>query len=1035
MRNISENPWLRSLAVCLLSFSILLITGCNGCRNEKDDDPIAKKKEDEKEKKRKADFETRTPIMLPGIFRKKKKTKEEIEKEKGKLNKLDIAQMFDDPAIRNNRAKLGHWHTVNFQAIANNYNADGQLTAFSIDGMSRPVNIPATDYFVSTTRPVSLPKGEWKNFETTVFVPRREIKTSQVNINYLMQRSTSGLNQIMLPQPTAAMRDFQNHIILMSNRADTYKYLEMTDNIKLRSQTGMGTAVPPFYYVIPTNPQDPLPLPRHALSWTTIAYVIWDDYDPNIISVEHQEALLDWLHFGGQLILSGPDCLDKLQNSFLADYLPAHFDGSRNLSDEDVAELNETWALPSRRGMKEKKLLRISEKVPLLGVTFKPHSDARFVDGTGEIAIERKIGRGRIVATAFSLNAPTVRNWRSIKSFINGALLRKPPRNFGTLNNEDVGFEWIDDGTSCFDPLLNTTLRFISRDLAPNGTNLDGNYILEDDNQNRGMMINNMQVGDSFRLKNRYTKNSGPLNQRALEENSRYYGGFDKTPQSGTCGWNDKSGVAEAARETLKETAGITPPNSGFVLKMLAAYLLVLVPLNWLIFRLMGKVEYAWAAAPLIAIVGAFLVVRMASLDIGFVRSNTQIGILEVHSDYSRGHLTEFSALYTSLSTRYNVELDNVSSQSLPFATTSNVAGFEPRESMSEVKLRRTTDSRLEGFQIQSNSTGLLHSESLLNLGGAFSFSQATEKDAAFVGNASGINLSNAAVLSRKTDGDYQISWIGDLAAGSDTDLIFEDIERKNLGKKWGSIPGFRSTQRASEEIWKKYTDGAKQASLDVLKEIPELKSDWPNYENLFVSLNRDSETPDIVGPGLFYKVYQRINSDSSVGLGRMLDTILNNLTLAKGEYRLVGGTDQRLGGSRFEPASTQTDRQTLVVVHLKHPELPTAKPDYNSFEDFKVLSDLDRERELQEIEQELKEQMEESKLDEESKAKEQPNAKTDQSNEKRKSKALESETKKKSGQESSKESEDDSKYNESKPDSTELDSSATETEDEKDKS
>ena len=34
---------------------------------------------------------------------------------------------------------------------------------------------------------------------------------------------------------------------------------------------------------------------------------------------------------------------------------------------------------------------------------------------------------------------------------------------------------------------------------------------------------------------------------------------------------------------------------------MLAIYLLVLVPLNWLVFWLIGKVEWAWIAAPLIA--------------------------------------------------------------------------------------------------------------------------------------------------------------------------------------------------------------------------------------------------------------------------------------------------------------------------------------------------------------------------------------------------------------------------------------------------
>ena len=103
----------------------------------------------------------------------------------------------------------------------------------------------------------------------------------------------------------------------------------------------------------------------------------------------------------------------------------------------------------------------------------------------------------------------------------------------------------------------------------------------------------------------------------------------------------------------MNTAAGIDPPSPGFVLKLLTVYVLVLVPLNWVLFRLIGKVEWAWIAAPIIAVGGAFAVVKMATLDIGFVRSQTQLALLELHGDYPRGHLTEYSAMYTSLSTRY----------------------------------------------------------------------------------------------------------------------------------------------------------------------------------------------------------------------------------------------------------------------------------------------------------------------------------------------------------------------------------------------
>ena len=58
------------------------------------------------------------------------------------------------------------------------------------------------------------------------------------------------------------------------------------------------------------------------------------------------------------------------------------------------------------------------------------------------------------------------------------------------------------------------------------------------------------------------------------------------------------------------------------MITVLIGYLFVLVPLNWLLFRVLGRVELAWAAAPVIAVVCTGLVVWLAQLDIGFARSD-----------------------------------------------------------------------------------------------------------------------------------------------------------------------------------------------------------------------------------------------------------------------------------------------------------------------------------------------------------------------------------------------------------------------------
>ena len=89
--------------------------------------------------------------------------------------------------------------------------------------------------------------------------------------------------------------------------------------------------------------------------------------NPDQLDAEQQQSLIDWLHFGGQLILSGPDCLDKLQSSFLAEYLPATFKGTRNLTQEDLSELNEHWAVPVKNNPQLKHVLKVDQDSPLIG--------------------------------------------------------------------------------------------------------------------------------------------------------------------------------------------------------------------------------------------------------------------------------------------------------------------------------------------------------------------------------------------------------------------------------------------------------------------------------------------------------------------------------------------------------------------------------------------------------------------------------------------------------------------------------------------
>ncbi len=112
--------------------------------------------------------------------------------------------------------------------------------------------------------------------------------------------------------------------------------------------------------------------------------------------------------------------------------------------------------------------------------------------------------------------------------------------------------------------------------------------------------------------------------------------------------------------------AGIRVPQRSFIIWVVVGYLCVLVPANWIVFRLLGRVEWAWIAAPLIAIGCTVVVIQQAQLNIGFARSRNEIAVIEMQAGYSRVHVARYTVLYTSLATRYEFRLADPGGQILP---------------------------------------------------------------------------------------------------------------------------------------------------------------------------------------------------------------------------------------------------------------------------------------------------------------------------------------------------------------------------------
>lgn len=949
---------LRYVTLLMLTLGIVSMPGCSGCRTDSDErlaDKIKRENERLKEKKPKPNFRSPGTMILPGKYPElERKTGEEIDE----MRPEEKAAYLNNQFTRVNRTKTGHWLETVTPTIANNFNQEGQIRSIPMQG-TFPAVIPGTAYELATARSFSLVKDQWKYLRSTVYVPSLDSALkSSINLSVDFTTDRGGLPFYTVPLTLSqTMAGFQYHMVVLSNRQEQIRYLQFTDSIRIRQPEFSTVDTPPFYYVVTHQPDRPIPLPRNVLNWTTTAYLIWDDIDADQLDSDQQQSLIDWLHFGGQLILSGPDCLGKLESSFLADYLPAQSDGKKPIDAAAVESLNEHWSVPSRINSAQRRSILVTDKNPMVGVEFKPHTDARFIQGTGELTIERSIGRGRVVATAFSLTSPSVKSWGSFPSFFNNALLRKPRRNFRS-DNDTIGFNWIDDATSMFDPLVNSSVRFISRDLADLGTPENPEPEIAATDYAQSLANADLMWGAEIVS----IKPDRPL-ERNLED-TRRYGGFKSDEFSGVGGWSDDSAIARSARAGLKTAAGISPPSAELILTMLGVYLLVLVPANWLLFRAIGKVEWAWAAVPVIAIAGAITVVKIASLDIGFARSNTQVALLEIHDGYHRGHLSQYSALYTSLSTNYAIELDNATGIAMPLGGTIN----EDRERLlkrQRLTLQQSLTNRTDNFQIQSNSTELLHAQWIQDIGGRLTLKRNADPidfGRLKIQNTSNLRLTSAGVIARDAEGQYYAGWVGDLPkdakndgpnANATLDVLLDRCDKFDLEQLWTRNSGLINPFSSPQQLISNFTfDDRNRIPLKQILDWPLLERFWPAFESIAqesIAQGVDDASQRSVSRVEFLTTINEAKlSDTDSLAGQLLLVVLKNLELGKGEIRLLGVTDEPIGETRFDPQSTQTTGQTLVVAHLRHAPLEAAARDANSMLDFArpsaTLTDAEKE-------------------------------------------------------------------------------------------
>lgn len=838
---------LRSLAagvrpalLLLMAAATIATPGCScrqetpqerAAREQREAEAAEKRREEEEKNQKKPPLEVQPPIPQPGPD--------------------DLTSLVVKP---------GHWQTAR-QTLKPNYEDwVGRSTLEVVDKNRQPIAIDRTAFALRSARDVALSKGQEKRVESILFTANA---SGQLRSRSTLRQRGAGLAQ---PPETLRLRRMaahQQHFVVLGPDAERYRFLTSTAavNAPLSSEFESSTDASRLplelqYRLVFWPAEDDAPLPDNPLCWTTVAYLLWDEVDPELLRPAQQQALVDWVHWGGQLLVSGPDSLGLLRDSFLDPYLPADSVGPREFTPDDLKPLGAAW----NASRKEPPL---RPTVPWSGVSLKLRPEAEPLAGIGKLIAERRVGRGRVVVSAMQLAERDLINWRGgYENLLNNLLLRRPPREFDWDPNyfgtgavvESTGRVFVKrkGGSGArVDARGNSQLRFFARDTHADAAAT--RYAI-------------VKIGDA---------RSGDIESLQLRPPG---------VAGGPASWNDSGATASAARATLREAAGVNVPDSGFVILCLGVYLAVLCPFNWFLFKALGRVELAWVAAPIIALAGTWVVVKQAQLDIGFVRAQSEVAILETQPEHPRGHLTRYLSFYTSLSTTYELEFEEPTTLAAPFARIGPGAEpvLLPGQRPSLVTYERQEKARLRGLTVSSNTTDMAHAEQMVDLGGALRY----DADRRRLTNETDQSLADLVVVRRPESdkkGDaptLQGCWIGELASRSSTPVSFAPLSWPEGTSPFSDRRGVGASAGRAGDQQANDAEGSRPERL--------------NFEPLFaLALDPSSFEP--------------------------------------GEVRAVGRINSVFGGMRVAPEASQLRGATLLVAHLEYGPWGAPKRDRNA--------------------------------------------------------------------------------------------------------
>jgi hypothetical protein len=673
--------------------------------------------------------------------------------------------------------KPRHWCTISLELRSNYEDYDGSLQFLPVPMLGMPLEM-------IYARDARLVKEQRSRPGLQVMLPQFP-REKELNVE-LLQPGAIRQDELW-PVPIRPLYPAQMLVVILSRESSsqyaTWNRLPCLVPASSDREDPMGMEAQRYYrLVLPDDPEKPF-LSPHPLTWGTISHIIWDGLPPDSLSVSYQQAMLDWLHWGGQLVLiggAGPS-FSIFHDSFLGAYLPADPTGENKLlgeaelkpladsypptvlsmvpteQDQNVARSQAEANEVSGRGYRTPAPIQPPKGRPIFVTGLRPRPSAATIPlGEGSpipLAVEGRVGRGRITMLAINPNDATLTSWPGIDTLIRRVVMRRPEeavqgRGAGIGPSPRIVLEGPDL----------SWYRIASRD-AGIDIDLARARAAQAQPQARGQAswVPPPPAGQP-RVATAPTSGdgSGPsqIEEAALN-------------RVGVAEWRDSSALPRLCRDLLEQASGITVPSSQFVLNVIIAYLLAIVPLNWLIFRvILKRREWAWIVVPLIALGFAIGVERMAAYDMGYDSACDELDLLEVQGGYGRAHLSRFASLYTTGRARYEIAYPNdPTALALPYNNERSIGG----EEVATAVWQSYPVPSLQSFAVQPRSLAMFRAEQMLALAGSIVL-DGKEGGRTLV-NQSNLELRDAALVEIAGPGDQRETYLGTIAPGASIEL------------------------------------------------------------------------------------------------------------------------------------------------------------------------------------------------------------------------------------------------------------------------